>query len=293
MAAGLAARLAAARGAGGGGGPAATAHASLLGWLYRGAVAGGTVLGAAAEVASILRGADVDVLLALLRVAGHALRVKDPGGVRDLLVYVKRRGAEVGAALPAPAAGAGAGGGAAVNDDDGGRSGDGDSDTDSDDDGSVRGGDGVGASEAAAADRGRLAIMLSLVYDVVHNRGSRGRESGGGSGGGSAADEDARQWQWVSAGVAGAPPAPIDVGWAELTDPHVTVRRWWDAAATTRRRVDAVLRAPADFGIPEPRGTLGPGLPIGSTILIECQSTKLAAGRLRLNIQTLAKLSSV
>jgi len=116
---------------------------------------------------------------------------------------------------------------------------------------------------------------------------------GGGSGGGSAADEDARQWQWVSAGVAGAPPAPIDVGWAELTDPHVTVRRWWDAAATTRRRVDAVLRAPADFGSPEPRGTPAPDLPIGPTILIECQSTTLAAGRLRLNIQTLAKLSSV
>ena len=184
-------------GGAGGGAPdrrAATAYASLLGSLYRrGAVAGGTVLGAAAEVASILRGADVDVLLALLRLAGHALRVKDPGGVRDLLVYVKRRGAEVGAALPAPAAGAGAGGGAVVNDDDGGRSGDGDSDTDSDDDGSVRGGGGVGAAEATAADRGRLAIMLSLVYDVVQNRGSRGRGSGGGSGGDSAADEDARQ----------------------------------------------------------------------------------------------------
>ncbi|GAB0488828.1 hypothetical protein MMPV_000038 [Pyropia vietnamensis] len=232
LAAGVVGRLQAARGAPAGapGGVAAAAaasvttsgdrrgalaYATLLGWLYRrGAVAGGLLLGAATTVGARLVGADVDVLLALLRVAGHALRAEDPVAVRDLLVGVKARAEEVSAAAAArPAAGSHGSG----------------SDTDGD--------GGASPDEATSSDQQRLAIMLSLVYDVANNRGTRGR-------GGSAASvaEDAREWRWVGAGVAGATPAPLDVGWAELLDPTVTRGRWWDAAAMARRRVDAVMR---------------------------------------------------
>lgn len=91
---------------------AAVACATLLGWLYRrGAVAAGLVVGAAAAVVAFLSGPDVDVLLALLRVAGGALRAEDPVAARDLLVYIKQRAGEEEAVAAAAVAGTLGGGG--------------------------------------------------------------------------------------------------------------------------------------------------------------------------------------